>query len=234
MSARVNVAVLGTAAVGKSAFTVQMTQGTFSGDYEPTIEERHCIRKHVDGDPIQLEILDTAGAESFSSMRDMYMKEQDAFVILYSVIDRSSFDALKEYMRKMQHIRDCEPSAVPCVLVGNKVDLVEGETPECERAVSVDEGRALASSWGCKFWEGSAKLGVNVEPAFVECIRRARLVQRDPHQARRKASGGCEVMQRVLPHCTIGRTGVGGTLQSHNARTSRARWSSLRRRSTSS
>ena len=54
---------------------------------------------------------------------------------------------------------------VPMVLVGNKVDL------EGSRAVSQEEARELAISFGCAWMETSAKSRVRVEDSFFALVR---------------------------------------------------------------
>ena len=39
-----------------------------------------------------LDIIDTAGQEEYSSMRDQYMRQADGLLIVYDVTNRQSFD----------------------------------------------------------------------------------------------------------------------------------------------
>lgn len=58
-----------------------------------------------------------------------------------------------------------------CILVGNKVDLCEGETSSRRREVSTDEAEKWARKEGLLFLEASAKSGRNVESAFEQASR---------------------------------------------------------------
>src|SRR5262249_20077250 len=53
-------------------------------------------RKQVTVDDIDvvLEILDTAGQDDFSMLRDQWIRECDGFVLVYNITDRDSFDEL--------------------------------------------------------------------------------------------------------------------------------------------
>ena len=56
------VVVMGGGGVGKSCLTFQLVHGKFLEKYDPTLEDAY--RKDnfvVDGEPINMEILDTAG-----------------------------------------------------------------------------------------------------------------------------------------------------------------------------
>ncbi|KAH0630794.1 hypothetical protein JD844_004011 [Phrynosoma platyrhinos] len=146
------VVVLGSGGVGKSALTVQFVTGTFIEKYDPTIEDFYRKEIEVDCSPSVLEILDTAGTEQFASMRDLYIKNGQGFILDIKPM-RDQIVRVKRYEK------------VPLILVGNKVDL------ESEREVLSAEGRALAQEWGCPFMETSAKSKTMVDELFAEIVR---------------------------------------------------------------
>ncbi|XP_016108668.1 ras-related protein Rap-2b-like, partial [Sinocyclocheilus grahami] len=82
------VVVLGSGGVGKSALTVQFVTGSFIEKYDPTIEDFYRKEIEVDSSPSVLEILDTAGTEQFASMRDLYIKNGQGFILVYSLVNQ--------------------------------------------------------------------------------------------------------------------------------------------------
>lgn len=88
------VVVLGSGGVGKSALTVQFVTGTFIEKYDPTIEDFYRKEIEVDCSPSVLEILDTAGTEQFASMRDLYIKNGQGFILVYSLVNQQSFQVI--------------------------------------------------------------------------------------------------------------------------------------------
>lgn len=52
-----------------------------------------------------MEIIDTAGTDQFEAMRDLYLKTGDAFVIVFSVQDRTSLREAEDIMHQIKRIR---------------------------------------------------------------------------------------------------------------------------------
>ena len=156
------IVVLGDGGVGKSALTIQFTQDVFVEEYDPTIED--CYRKQceINGKLAILEILDTAGQEEYSAMRETYFSGGDAFLIVYSVTDRDSFEQAQSLYKSILRSKDSD--YFPTVFVANKCDLLQ------ERVVSRDEGIALAKDLKFSTLEVSAKRNINVKECFVTLI----------------------------------------------------------------
>jgi len=131
-----------------------------------------------------LEVLDTAGQEEYTALRDQWIRDGEGFVLVYSISSRSSFTRITRFHNQIQRVKESSssspsypgspissiaPSApVPIMLVGNKSDRVT------EREVSTQEGHALARELGCEFVEASAKNCINVEKAFYDVVRQLR------------------------------------------------------------
>ena len=77
------------------AQTVQFVQSIFVEKYDPTIEDSYRKQVEVDGHQCMLEILDTAGTEQITAMRDLYMKNGQGFVLVYSITAQSTFNDLQ-------------------------------------------------------------------------------------------------------------------------------------------
>jgi len=151
--------VLGSGGVGKSALTVQFVQGIFVEKYDPTIEDSYRKQVEADGQQCMLEILDTAGTEQFTAMRDLYMKNGQGFILVYSITSQASFNDLSDLREQILRVKDTDD--VPMILVGNKCDL------EDERKVTKEQGENLANQWRCTTLESSAKAKTNVESVSI-------------------------------------------------------------------
>ncbi|KAK7017987.1 hypothetical protein VNI00_018476 [Paramarasmius palmivorus] len=191
---RCNIAVLGDGGVGKTALAVQnpltptllsvppqlwFSRGaTFPQPvpgalllmkrmktYDPTIEDAYLKQVVVENRMCAIDIIDTAGQDDYSVLSNQWIKEAEAFVIVYSVSSQQSFKAVETFWRNIYMQKSCPP---PFVLVGNKKDRLS------ERDVSRDEGAALAKAYGCEFFETSAKTPENIEGPFISLVREVR------------------------------------------------------------
>lgn len=163
------IVVVGAGAVGKSCLTLKYVQKVFVDVYNPTVEDSYRKQELVDDEPAMLDILDTAGQEEYSSVRDHYMKTGQGFICVYSITSRSTFDSVLKYRELIQRVKDADD--VPMILVGNKSDL------EAYREIERSEGEALARKYRVPFMETSAKDGRNVDAVFLELVR---LIRKDP------------------------------------------------------
>jgi small GTP-binding protein len=66
-------------------------------------------------------VLDTAGQEEFSAMREQYMRSGEGFLLVFSVSDRNSFDEIYKFHKQILRVKDRDE--FPMLLVGNKADL---------------------------------------------------------------------------------------------------------------
>ncbi len=135
--------VVGGGGVGKSAITIQfiqvwslkrisfrnqvikktreIAQSYFVTDYDPTIEDSYTKQCVIDDKVAKLDILDTAGQEEFSAMREQYMRSGEGFLLVFSLTDRRSFDDVARFHKEILRVKDRDE--FPVLMVGNKADL---------------------------------------------------------------------------------------------------------------
>lgn len=183
--------VVGDGGVGKSALTIQFFQKLFVTDYDPTIEDSYIQHTEIDGHWCILDVLDTAGQEEFSAMREQYMRKGDGFLLVYSVTDKQSFENIRNFYTQILRVKDRD--SYPMLLVANKIDLVH------LRKVTEDVGRELAAQLKIPYIETSAKdPPLNVDAAFHEVVRIIRyqppLVHNKPSREWWKRSRRCNIL----------------------------------------
>jgi len=161
--------VVGGGGVGKSALTIQFIQSCFVTDYDPTIEDSYTKQCVIDDVPAKLDILDTAGQEEFSAMREQYMRSGEGFLLVFALTDRASFDEIYKFHKQILRVKDRDE--FPMLMVGNKADL------ESQRVVSGEEIQNLVGQLHLPYIECSAKVRMNVDQAFHELVRIVRKFQ---------------------------------------------------------
>lgn len=116
-----------------------------------------------------ISVLDTAGQEEFSAMREQYMRSGEGFLLVFSLADHSSFQEVAKFQKQILRVKDRDE--FPMLMVGNKSDL------DVQRKVSLDEAQTLCRQLGTPYIECSAKQRVNVDQAFHELVRIVRKFQ---------------------------------------------------------
>jgi len=123
-----------------------------SSGYDPTLEEDYNLLLPVGDQKIKLEIVDTAGQQEYASLRDQHLRVGDAFLFVYSVASRGSFEEITELKVAIERVKD---DPVPMVLVAHTHD--RDDYRNRERQVSVQEGKDLAREYGWKYFEACAR-----------------------------------------------------------------------------
>jgi GTPase KRas protein len=96
---------------------------------------KQCV---IDDEVALLDVLDTAGQEEYSAMREQYMRTGEGFLLVYSITSRSSFEEISTFQQQILRVKDRD--SYPIMVVANKADL------EHERQVST-QGSVL---WICR------------------------------------------------------------------------------------
>lgn len=87
---------------------MQYVQKKFLTVYDPTIEDSYRKQQEVDGQQYMLDIIDTAGTEQFRAMRDLYMRNGEGFVLVYSITSKATLDELLEIRDQLNRVKDHE------------------------------------------------------------------------------------------------------------------------------
>lgn len=116
-----------------------------------------CIPPQVEGKTVKAQIWDTAGQERYRAITSAYYRGAVGALLVYDITKRQTFDNVNRWLREL---RDHADSNIVIMMAGNKSDLNH------LRAVSEDDGQALAEKEGLSFLETSALEATNIEKAF--------------------------------------------------------------------
>ncbi|XP_012232351.1 uncharacterized protein [Linepithema humile] len=187
------VGMLGASEVGKTALTAQFTTSDYICAYDASLDEEYgqkSVSVMLDGQETELEIIDHPAAEmSVETFCSTY--NPDVYVVVYSVVDRSSLKVAEEtllYLWKSDYM-----ATHGVILVGNKVDL------ERRREVLSVVGRRLANNFGCKFIETSSGLAHHVDELLVGILAQIKLnPQRSQATSRRRSKHRRRILKHLL------------------------------------
>jgi small GTP-binding protein len=79
---------------------------------------KQCV---IDDEVALLDVLDTAGQEEYSAMREQYMRTGEGFLLVYSITSRQSFEEIQVFQQQILRVKDKD--YFPIIIVGNKCDL---------------------------------------------------------------------------------------------------------------
>mmetsp|Transcript_116446 Transcript_116446/g.323667 ORF Transcript_116446/g.323667 Transcript_116446/m.323667 type:complete len:273 (-) Transcript_116446:148-966(-) len=155
----IKVIVVGNGQVGKSSMTTRYCKGFFTDTYKKTIgvdfmEKTIEVEEH--GETVKLMVWDTAGQEEFDSLTSRYYKGAGACALVFSTVDRDSFNAIETWKRKVHD----ECGDIPMCLVQNKIDLID------EALMTPEEVENLARRTKLKLFRACVKDNTNVSEVF--------------------------------------------------------------------
>jgi small GTP-binding protein len=162
--------VFGAGGVGKSSLIIQLINNEFSEKYDPTLEDTYQKDLHVNDIKFRVNLVDTAGQEEYQNLRSKYTTDGDAFIIVYSVTDQSTFDEVEKFLDTIFQGKATKPGqdtkaivlCTPILVIGNKTDLHE------RREVPFQEAHDMCTKYGIAHFECSAKKRENVEKSFED------------------------------------------------------------------
>lgn len=112
--------LVGDGAIGKTSLVVSYTTNGYPKQYVPTAFDNYAVNVKVDGNPVCLQICDTAGQDDFDKLRPLCYPLTDVFLLCFSVVSPTSYHNLVE--KWLPEIRSYNPKT-PIILVGTQSDL---------------------------------------------------------------------------------------------------------------
>jgi small GTP-binding protein len=172
MGEPLKLVVVGDGAVGKTCLLVVYAKGTFPTEYVPTVFENYKCKVTVGTEERNVQLWDTAGQEELENVRVLSYPNTDVFLLCFSVVDRSSFENIKDKWFAEVNTQHGEGNPL-YLLVGTKCDLRE-ETHEGNAAVSLEDAKKLAQEiHAFDYVECSAMKNQNVKQVFDTAIQKA-------------------------------------------------------------
>ena len=155
--------MIGNAGVGKTSLVRRLCYNEFTDKCEQTIGVDFVVHQVVINEtPIQLQIWDTAGQETYRALGRAYYRDAVGVMLVFAYNSHATYAALDEWINDARNL--CDPHA-KIMVIGNKTDLKD------LREISKAEVEQFAKSHKIEYIETSAKENVNVREAFYRTAR---------------------------------------------------------------
>lgn len=165
MMIQLKIGLFGGNGSGKSEISLRYLKGEFSEDYIPSIEDCFTKNINIDGENVEISIIDTAGQDGFTELRYSYYKQIQGMILVFDISDPQSIEEIKSIYSDA----DCEENEIVCAIAANKGYLrEEGRTD----LVPVDMYKKIEKELNCKVFETNSKTGENINEIFEYIIRK--------------------------------------------------------------
>ena len=154
-----SILLLGASDTGKTSLLMRYTKNQYKDSYISTVGLDSTLKKLIiDGEEVNLHIMDTSGQERFKSLSQSYYKKVDGIIFVLDVTNRESYEGVKFWLKDALSYN----KEIVYVIVGNKIDL--------KNIIVVNENDIKSEEIfkDIKYFETSAKENTNVEKPFEE------------------------------------------------------------------
>ncbi|KAL4469726.1 hypothetical protein ABPG73_017751 [Tetrahymena malaccensis] len=191
------VALLGETQVGKTQIVNRYLDNQFNQIYDPTIGG-YLTQKLYQNDNLKIYFFDLSGNQKYQPTNNLFLKDTDIVVIVYSIVDRNSFLQVENQINKAR--KYCQNFS-DIILIGNKSDMEE------QRQITYEEGRNFAFALGVTyFFETSAKENKEITESLkiifsLAAIREQQLSLKRQQSQTKKLDGGQKQNKKTTNCC---------------------------------
>ena len=142
------IAFIGGSTVGKTTIAYRCLDRKLNPEeVDTTLEDHYKIYPEINGEKVEVEIIDTAGQDDYQNFFDTWVQYSDGFLLIFAINDSSTFDIVKKRFSKIITMKG---NQIPIILIGNKKDL------DNERKVSFKDAKNFANENKIQYYETSA------------------------------------------------------------------------------
>jgi len=155
------IALLGDPAVGKTSLIRRYVVDRYDDKYISTLGTKvtkKTLNLSSNGEDTELTLIiwDVLGQREFRKIQDAAFEGAKGALIVFDVTRDDTFDGIEYWIEGIRRIS----GDIPLILLGNKIDLLD--------SFDASNAEALAEFYHTRFFNTSAKTGLNVERAFLE------------------------------------------------------------------
>ncbi|KAG2392316.1 hypothetical protein C9374_012568 [Naegleria lovaniensis] len=164
---------IGDTGVGKTCVLVSYTENEFPEEHVPTAFDNFTSIVEYKNNRYNVQLWDTSGQDN-DSMRPISYNGAHIFLIFFSLVDRKSFERVRE--KWVKELEETNHIDLPYIIVGNKVDLRDDsqllKQLGVTNPVTKKEGEELAKKVGAlQYMECSAKTQTGLGEVFEAAVK---------------------------------------------------------------
>ena len=166
--------IVGPPNVGKSSLVRRYQSDEFRETHTATIgADLSAATFEFPEGRVVLTIADIGGQETFAGLRNQFYQGAHHLIMVYDVTDRATFERITDLHEALtEKICIQREDFLGGSLVANKSDMME------QAEVTTQDGQLLADLLTLKFFETSAKTGMNVSELFHYAAAESRRLHR--------------------------------------------------------
>ncbi|MFX0064616.1 MAG: Rab family GTPase [Candidatus Hermodarchaeota archaeon] len=166
----IKIVLLGESTVGKTALRQVYTGEQYQEAYRPTLGVDYSVKEDVgeEGRVWKWQICDLAGTPNYRPMRSLLYPGAEGAILVYDLGNPASLTRLHHWIGELYTVVGI---GIPLLILGNKIDLQETETPCLMTEQGAEFVNQLQEHFDLQwvgFIETSAKTPTNVVEAFNE------------------------------------------------------------------
>merc|ERR1719233_803378 len=104
-------------------------------------------------------------------MLDHWIQQGQGYLLVFDITNKESFEKLKMFRERILKFSAVDGCTSPVVVAGNKCDLRnDTDTSQVKKSAAIE----LSQDWGYKYYDTSAKNGIDHEAVFDQIVRELR------------------------------------------------------------
>lgn len=157
---KLKIVLLGCENVGKTSMIKRFVNDSFDNNSSPTVQTGIFTKTvlHETGEPVTLNIYDTAGQERFQSVTPNFYRDADCVIIVFSLIHKDSISRAQDWINEIEATMQ---DNYLLVIAGNKSDLIDDRQIDFQECVEFAK-----ENKNSLYVECSAKTGVGIYELF--------------------------------------------------------------------
>lgn len=154
------VVIIGDSSVGKTSILSRFIDERFDPGERSTVGANYQLyTDEIDGEPIEIQLWDTAGQEKFRSLGPIYFRNAMGALAVFDMTNRETFINVNQWIDSFVSVAGSE---AVIALAGNKCDLVS------DVQVNIADAEKFASERNYIFRLTSAKSGAGIREIFTD------------------------------------------------------------------